>query len=74
VGRRVVITGMGMVTCLGTGVQANWEAISTGHSGIGPITRFNTERFQTKIAGEVRGNFDPDGRIPEKELRRMDRY
>jgi 3-oxoacyl-[acyl-carrier-protein] synthase II len=74
VGRRVVITGMGMITCLGTGVEANWQAISAGRSGIGPITRFNTERFQTKIAGEVRGDFDPSGRIPEKERRRMDRY
>ncbi len=62
-GRRVVVTGMGMVTCLGTGVEANWQAISAGRSGIGPITLFDTERLQTKIAGEVRGDFDPSGRI-----------
>ncbi len=73
-GHRVVITGMGMVTCLGTGVQANWQAAVAGRSGIVPITHFDAERFQTRIAGEVRGSFDPNGRIPEKELRRMDRY
>jgi 3-oxoacyl-[acyl-carrier-protein] synthase II len=71
---RVVITGMGMVTCLGTGVQANWEAVTAGRSGIGPITLFDTTQYATRIAGEVRGNFDPDQRIPPKELRRMDRF
>jgi len=65
---------MGMVTCLGSGVKANWEAVTTGRSGIGPITFFNSERFATRIAGEVKGNFDPEGYIPAKELRRMDRY
>lgn len=70
---RVVITGMGIITGLGTGVDANWEALAAGRSGIGPITLFDAERFATRIAGEVRGNFDPAGRIPTKELRRMDR-
>jgi len=65
---------MGMVTCLGSGVKANWEAVTAGRSGIGPITFFNSERFATRIAGEVKGNFDPEGYIPVKELRRMDRY
>jgi 3-oxoacyl-[acyl-carrier-protein] synthase II len=72
--QRVVITGMGTVTCLGTGVAANWEALVQGRSGIGPITVFDTERFATRIAGEVKSNFDPQGFIPVKELRRMDRY
>ncbi|MBI4962579.1 MAG: beta-ketoacyl-ACP synthase II [Desulfomonile tiedjei] len=71
---RVAVTGMGMVTCLGSGVKANWEAVTAGRSGIGPITLFDTERFATRIAGEVRNNFDPEGFIPVKELRRMDRY
>lgn len=70
----VVITGMGMVTCLGTGVGANWESATAGRSGIGPITLFDTEKYATRIAGEVRGNFDPAGHIPPKELRRMDRF
>lgn len=72
--RRVVVTGMGMVTCLGSGVQTNWEALTAGRSGIGPITLFDTEKFVTKIAGEVRNGFDPSGHVPVKELRRMDRY
>jgi 3-oxoacyl-[acyl-carrier-protein] synthase II len=72
--RRVVITGMGVVTCLGSGVDNNFDALVAGRSGIGPITLFNTERFATRFAGEVRYNFDPNGYIPEKELRRMDRY
>jgi 3-oxoacyl-[acyl-carrier-protein] synthase II len=70
---RVVITGMGVVTGLGTGVDANWKSLTAGCSGIGPITLFDAERFATRIAGEVKGNFDPAGRIPAKELRRMDR-
>ncbi len=70
----VMITGMGMVTCLGTGVRANWEAVTAGRSGIGPITLFDCEKFATHIAGEVRGNFDPDQRVPVKEMRRMDRF
>ncbi len=72
--RKVVVTGIGTVTCLGTGVQANWEAITSGRSGIGPITLFDTKLFVTRIAGEVRGEFDPSGHVPAKELRRMDRY
>lgn len=72
--KRVVITGMGMVTCLGSGVDANRQAIMEGRSGIGPITLFDTEEFQTKIAGEVKADFDPDGVIPAKEMRRLDRF
>lgn len=72
--RKVVVTGMGMVTCLGSGVAANWEALMAGRSGIGPITLFDANLFITQIAGEVRGKFDPAGYVPEKELRRMDRY
>lgn len=72
--RKVVVTGMGMVTCLGSGVAANWEALMAGRSGIGPITQFDADLFITQIAGEVRGEFDPAGYVPAKELRRMDRY
>lgn len=72
--QRVVITGMGMVTCLGSGVAANWEALTAGRSGIGPITLFDASEYLTKFAGEVQGNFDPTGSIPEKELRRLDRF
>lgn len=72
-GHRVVITGMGMVTCLGSGIDANWKALTEGRSGVGPITLFNAEKFNTRIAGEVKDGFDPRGYIPVKELRRMDR-
>jgi 3-oxoacyl-[acyl-carrier-protein] synthase II len=72
--RRVVVTGLGIVSCMGSGLTANWEAIVAGKSGIGPITLFDTTGYQTRIAGEVKNNFDPAGWIPVKQLRRMDRY
>lgn len=65
---------MGMVTCLGAGVQANWDALKAGRSGIGPITLFDASKHKTRIAGEIRGNFDPKEYVHEKEARRMDRY
>jgi len=71
---RVLITGMGMVTCLGAGVDANWQSLIAGRSGIRPITLFDATSYQTRIAGEVDGNFDPEGRVNPKELRRLDRY
>jgi 3-oxoacyl-[acyl-carrier-protein] synthase II len=65
---------MGVVTCLGSGLEANWEALIAGQSGIGPITAFNTNGFETRIAGQVKNGFDPDGYVSPKEARRMDRY
>ena len=53
--QRVVITGIGLVTPLGIGTAATWDALCQGQSGIGPITRFDASRFQTRIAGEVKG-------------------
>ncbi len=50
--RRVVVTGLGMVTPLGTGVEKNWNAACSGESGIGPITRFDVSDYTSKIAGE----------------------
>jgi len=55
--RRVVITGMGAVTPLGNSVDETWAGIKAGKSGIAPITRFDTSKFQVKYAGEVK-NFD----------------
>lgn len=72
--RRVAITGMGLVTCLGTGVDENWNQLTEGHSGIRPITLFDPKRCQTKIAGEVPSEFDPLQYVPVKELRRLDRH
>jgi 3-oxoacyl-[acyl-carrier-protein] synthase II len=57
-GRRVVVTGVGLVSPLAIGTQANWAAILAGKSGIGPITRFDASRYSARIAGEVKG-FDP---------------
>ena len=71
--RRVVVTGLGMLTPLGIGVDANWKAICAGESGVGPITKFNAEGFPVKIAGEVKG-FDPAVYIEHKEIKKMDTF
>jgi 3-oxoacyl-[acyl-carrier-protein] synthase II len=71
--RRVVITGVGMVSPLGIGTAANWNALVEGKNGIGPITRFDTTDFSTTIAGEVK-NFDPADYIPKKEIKKMDLF
>jgi len=71
--RRVVITGIGLVTPLGIGTQATWEALVAGRSGIGPITHFDASRYSTRIAGELKG-FDPLQFIDRKEARKMDPF
>jgi len=68
--RRVVITGVGLVTPLGIGVTETWTAICAGKSGIGEITRFDTTQYETKIAGEIK-NFNPEDFMPKKEAKRM---
>ncbi len=71
--RRVVVTGMGMVSPLGMGIEENWTSVVEGRSGIGPITKFDASDFPVKIAGEVRG-FDPADFIDHKEIKKMDRF
>ncbi|MGA3113841.1 MAG: beta-ketoacyl-ACP synthase II [Syntrophobacteraceae bacterium] len=71
--RRVVITGMGLVTPVGIGIEENWSNLISGKSGIGPITRFDSSGFTTRIAGEVK-NFHPEEFISKKELRKMDPF
>jgi 3-oxoacyl-[acyl-carrier-protein] synthase II len=72
--RRVVVTGLGIVSPLGTGVEKNWQAISTGRSGIRRITRFqNTESFASRIAGEV-PDFRAEDFIEPKEIKKMDLF
>jgi 3-oxoacyl-[acyl-carrier-protein] synthase II len=69
--RRVVVTGIGLVSPVGIGTQANWDALCAGKSGIGSITRFDASAFATRFAGEVKG-FDPLDFIEKKELKKMD--
>lgn len=69
--RRVVVTGLGLVTPLGIGVEETWSALVAGKSGIAPITRFDASNMNTKIAGEVK-NFKPEDYVSRKDLRRMD--
>jgi len=68
--KRVVITGLGLVTPLGIGVEETWSALCAGKSGIGEITRFDTSNFDVKIAGEVKG-FNAEDFLPKKEAKRM---
>ncbi|WP_342565952.1 beta-ketoacyl-ACP synthase II [Paenibacillus sp. FSL R7-0345] len=70
---RVVITGLGVISPLGNTVEQFWGRLSAGESGISPITSFNTDRYKSKIAGQVT-DFDPEGRFGRKEARRMDRF
>lgn len=71
--RRVVVTGMGAICSLGNDVDACWSAAIAGRSGIGPITRFDTEGYETRFAGEVK-EFDPTTVLGRKEARRLDRF
>jgi 3-oxoacyl-[acyl-carrier-protein] synthase II len=71
VNRRVVVTGVGLVSPVGMGTQANWDALCAGTSGIAPITRFDASAFATRFAGEVK-HFDPLQFIEKKELKKMD--
>lgn len=75
--RRVVVTGLGMVTPLGCGVETTWNALIASKSGLGPITRFDTSDVPCKVAGEVPygtadGEFNIDDWIPTKEQKKMD--
>lgn len=85
--RRVVVTGLGLVTPLGTGVEHSWKRLLDGQSGIGPITAFDTEGYGCTIAGEVPsvdgrggggpdvlGSFDPDAIMSAKERKRVDDF
>jgi 3-oxoacyl-[acyl-carrier-protein] synthase II len=70
-GRRVVVTGVGLVSPLAIGTQANWDALLAGQSGIGPITRFDASQHSARIAGEVKG-FDPLRFVEKKDVKKMD--
>jgi len=71
--RRVVVTGVGMVSPLGTGNRKNWDALVAGRSGVGRITRFDATDFPVQIAGEVK-DFNPEDFIEKKEIKKMDLF
>lgn len=71
--RRVVITGLGAITAIGTGQTELWQGIRRGQSGIGRITRFDASQFHSQIAGEVTG-FDPLAHFEARQLKRLDRF
>ena len=72
--KRVVVTGLGILSPLGLGVEANREALFEGRSGVDYITRFTpADDFPVKIAGEVKG-FDPKDHIDHKDIKKMDRF
>lgn len=71
--RRVVVTGMGLVVPIGIGVETAWKNICEGKSGIGRLTRFDPEGFDTRISGEVKG-FNPELYIEKKEVKKMDLF
>jgi 3-oxoacyl-[acyl-carrier-protein] synthase II len=71
--RRVVVTGIGLVSSLGIGTETNWDALCKGCSGVGPITRFDATEFSARIAGEVK-SFDPLRFIEKKDVKKMDAF
>jgi 3-oxoacyl-[acyl-carrier-protein] synthase II len=71
--RRVVVTGVGLVTAVGTGTEATWEAIKKGTSGIGTIGSFDATLFSCRIAGEVK-DFDPTAYVEKKDVKKMGRF
>lgn len=71
--RRVVVTGVGVVSALGTGTEKNWSALMAGKSGIDRITRFDASDLPSQIAGEVK-DFNPEDFIDKKEVKKMDTF
>src|SRR5512135_643011 len=72
-GRRVVVTGLGLISPLGIGLERSWDGLVQGRSGVRRITHFDSAAFATQIAGEVEG-FNPEDYIEVKEIKKMDRF
>ena len=70
---RVVVTGIGVLASIGDGIEAFWDSLVAGRSGIGPVTRFDASDITSKVASEVT-DFDPASEMDPKEVRRNDRY
>src|SRR4051812_46083115 len=71
--RRVVVTGLGLITPIGAGLEAFWSALQEMKPGIRPISRFDAAPFRCRVAGEI-PDFDPERFLDRKQARRMDRY
>lgn len=71
--RRVVVTGVGLISPLGLSSEATWAGLMAGQSGIGPVTRFPAEGFDCRIAGEIKG-FNPEVFIPKKDVKKSDTF
>src|SRR5881227_1754219 len=71
--RRVVVTGIGMISPLGVGNEPTWQGLVEGRSGIGPITKFDASAYACRIAGEVKG-FVPEQWIEKKEVKKSDTF
>lgn len=71
--RRVVVTGLGILTPLGNDLASSWDGIINGRSGVGPITQIDASNFATRIAAEVKG-FDPTAWVPAKDVKKMDSF
>ncbi len=71
--KRVVVTGIGMISPLGVTLSESWERLKAGESGLGPITKFDASQMPSRIAGEIKG-FDPTKYIDKKELKRTDSF
>ena len=71
--RRIVVTGLGIVSCYGTDVDTFYSSLLEGKSGIGPITSFDCSEFPTRFAGQVQ-NFDTEGYLDKKQARRVDPF
>jgi 3-oxoacyl-[acyl-carrier-protein] synthase II len=71
--KRVVVTGLGAITPLGNTVEQFWQQILAGKSGIGPITKFDSSKFKTQFAGEVK-DFNPEEYLEKKEIKKYDLF
>ncbi|HLD29983.1 MAG TPA: beta-ketoacyl synthase N-terminal-like domain-containing protein, partial [bacterium] len=71
--RRVVVTGIGVLTPIGIGEEAFWEGLKTGKSGGAAISNFDTSQFSTKFACQI-GDFHPEAFLDPKQARRLDRF
>ncbi|BES65800.1 beta-ketoacyl-ACP synthase II [Gottschalkiaceae bacterium SANA] len=71
--KRVVVTGIGAITPLGTNVESSWEKVKAGECGLNPISSFDTENFEVKVAGEVK-DFDVTTYMKKKEAKKLDRF